>query len=158
MCHFVYLCFPLAALHLILLCWRRWRRRTRRKPSTALITGSLLAVARRRANYQLYSPTLVPPSRFTPHSPSSLPSQLPLLLLLGWALPLLSPRRWSFSHSAPRSFFFATLLGVTRLLKQYWHLYQADPTLPSFPPPHRSPQDPPHSGLSCPLLRIVNKE
>lgn len=31
-------------------------------------------------------------------------------------------------------FFFAALLGVTRLLKQCWHLYQADLTLCPFPP------------------------
>ena len=34
----------------------------------------------------------------------------------------------------PFFFFFAALLGVTRLLKQCWHLYQADLTLCPFPP------------------------
>lgn len=82
------------------------------------------------------------PSGITPPphpAQPSLPSQHPLLLLLGWSLLLLSPSRWSFSRPAPcpRFFFFlspAALSGVTRLLKQCWHLYQADLTLCPFPP------------------------
>lgn len=70
------------------------------------------------------------PPGFTPHTPhtapssphpilASLPSQHPLLLLLGWSLLLLSPSRWSFSCPAPSLLFFFFFFFCRRSLRRH---------------------------------------
>lgn len=83
------------------------------------------------------TPLLPPYCTLLPHPSPSIPSQHPLLLLLGWSVLLLSPSRWSFSRPAPSLPFFCRSLRRHKITEAALTSLSAWPnTLPfsSHPP------------------------